>query len=360
MKKQKLLYIIHGIRTGGAEIAFLSAVDDLVKVYDFKAILLGKSDPKLVKSLPEGVKSRLEQYDYSLPSLCLRLPFILAAIRRFSPDILISSLWRAAVPATIYKRNNPHVRYIAMLHIDRFFHVADRFFTKQAARNADALYVDCEATRQFATLHLPRGHRATVLSFLTRRVPDSVVTPPYSEKKFCFVGRLHKMKNVPKAVEAIGWLRREGIDARLDLYGRDDGDWQAIKATIHANQLDEYVCWKGEFIPEKRSSIFSKYNFYLQLSHNEGMAMSVVEAMQHGLVCFVTPVGEIPAYVRHLETGVRVDISDKLRWEASLMQMKEVVSDENLCRRIAEKGRQIFVKKPDFATSLLKELRAFT
>ena len=360
MKKQKLLYIIHGIRTGGAEIAFLSALDDLMNAYDFKAILLGRSDPKLVAELPEPVKSRLERYDCSLPSLCVRMPTILKVIEQFSPDILISSLWRSAALATMYKRSHPHVHYIEMVHINKFFHVADRFFTKRAARNADALYVDCESTRQFAQSYLPRGDRAEVLSFLTRKGPEHVTVPPYTEKRFCFVGRLHKMKNVSKAVEAIGWLRRQGVDARLDLYGRDDGDWHVIKATIQKHKLGEYVHWKGEFIPGKRSSIFAKYNFYLQLSHHEGMAMSVVEAMQHGLVCFVTPVGEVAAYIRHLDTGVLVDTTDQQRWNASLVQMKNVLSDEELCRQIAQNGYQFFTDKPDFSTSLLMALRAFT
>lgn len=359
MKKQKLLYVIHGLRTGGAEIAFLSALDELGQAYDFKAILLGKSDPQLLRNVPDKVKLRLERYDYSLPGLCLRLPAVLRSIKRFSPDIIISSLWRAAVPATWYKRVNPQVRYVAMVHINKFFHVADRLFTKRAAGMADALYVDSEATRQFAAAHLPGGDRAAVLSFLTQKVPEQVTVPPYSEKKFCFVGRLHKMKRVPRAVEAIGWLRTQGIDARLDLYGRDDGDWQAVNATIQRLGLEGYVCWKGEFTPAKRHTVFSEYNFYIQLSSNEGMAMAVIEAMQHGLVCFVTPVGEIPAYVHDGETGVLVGSSDQMQWEASLARIKAVVSDETACKRIAENGRRYFMNKPGFAASLIAALRTF-
>ncbi|WP_257658295.1 glycosyltransferase family 4 protein [Parapedobacter lycopersici] len=362
MKKQKLLYIIHGIRTGGAEVAFLSALDGLAATYDFKAILLGKSDPELLKNIPDSIRSRMELYNISLPGLCLRLPAVLRSIHRFSPDIVVSSLWRAAVPATWYKRVNPQVRYVAMVHINKFFHAADRIFTKRAARIADALYVDSEATRYFAELHLPRGNRAKVLSFLTRKASENIRPPAYSEKekRFCFVGRLHKMKNVPQAVEAIGWLRSEGVDARLDLYGRDDGDKQAVDAAIQANQLEAYVCWKGEFVPAERSTIFSQYNFYLQLSSNEGMAMSVIEAMQHGLVCFVTPVGEIPAYVHDRHTGILIDTSTEKQWEASLMRIKQVVTNGALCQKIAENSRLYFADRPDFTASLLAALQEFS
>ena len=360
MKKQKLLYIIHGIRTGGAEIAFLSALDTLVRHYDFKAILLGKSDPGLLGNLPSHITDRLERYDYSLPGLCIRLPLILRSIRRFSPHIVVSSLWRAAVPATWYKRRKPSVRYIAMVHINKFFHPADRFFTKHAAKAADALFVDSEATRKFAVANLTHVNGITVLSFLTQPVPERIEVPPYSQKRFCFVGRLHQMKNVSQAVEVIGWLGSQGIDAQLDLYGRDDGDWETVKATIQKLKLEDRVHWKGEFNPADRKSIFSEHNFYIQLSSNEGMAMAVIEAMQHGLVCFVTPVGEIPAYLHDGQTGVLINVSDRLQWERSLARIKAVVSDEALCRSIAENSRRYFIDKPDFATSLMNELHRVT
>src|SRR5690606_41470969 len=116
MRKQKLLYIIHGIRTGGAEIAFLSALIELEKAYDFKAIILGKSNERLLAGMPDRVKSRLERYEYTLPVLCFCLPAILRSIRRFAPDIILSSLWRSAVPADWYKRFNATCRYAVMIH----------------------------------------------------------------------------------------------------------------------------------------------------------------------------------------------------------------------------------------------------
>src|SRR5690606_7002624 len=150
------------------------------------------------------------------------------------------------------------------------------------------------------------------------KATDKIEASSQSEIRFCFVGRLHNVKNVPRAVEVIGWLRRQGIDARFDIYGRDDGDWAFIKKAIQMRRLDNYVNWKGEFFPEERSSVLSNYDFYIQLSSHEGRAMAVIEAMQHGLVCFVTPVGDIPVYINHMENGVLIDIKDETHWKASL------------------------------------------
>jgi len=360
MKKQKLLYIIHGIHSGGAELAFLSALEDLEKVYDFRAIVLGRSNAVLLAAIHDSVRSRITCYPYPLPILLLYLPAIVRSIRSFSPDIMISSLWRSVVPAIWYKRINPGVRYIAILHINKFFHVADKFFTKRALRQADIVFADSEATKRFAGMHSPRGNEIQILSFLTAKRPKEMTNPPFSEKKFCFVGRLHKMKNVPLAIKAIGWLREQGIDARLDIYGRDDGDCAAVKQTIQTLGLESVVRWRGEFVPENRAAVFSKYNFYIQLSSHEGMAMSVVEAMQHGLVCFVTPVGEIPAYITDMEDGVLVDVSERTQWESTLERIKQVATDENLCAQISEKSKRAFEKRLDFSTSLIQALREST
>ena len=46
----------------------------------------------------------------------------------------------------------------------------------------------------------------------------------------------------------------------------------------------------------KIANYASYCSFFIQLSHYEGMAMSVVEAMQFGLVPIVTNVGEIEHY----------------------------------------------------------------
>ena len=46
----------------------------------------------------------------------------------------------------------------------------------------------------------------------------------------------------------------------------------------------------------KIANYASHCSFFIQLSHHEGMAMSVVEAMQFGLVPIVTNVGEIERY----------------------------------------------------------------
>ena len=51
-------------------------------------------------------------------------------------------------------------------------------------------------------------------------------------------------------------------------------------------------------------------SFYLQTSKLEGMAMSVVEAMQLGLVPVVTPVGEIKNYCIDEVNAILIDDED--------------------------------------------------
>jgi len=72
-------------------------------------------------------------------------------------------------------------------------------------------------------------------------------------------------------------------------------------------KLDKYIQFMGSIKHEKIESISQSNSFYLQLSHLEGMAMSVVEAMQYGLIPIVTPVGEIKNYCKNDLNAIVVD-----------------------------------------------------
>jgi glycosyltransferase involved in cell wall biosynthesis len=67
----------------------------------------------------------------------------------------------------------------------------------------------------------------------------------------------------------------------------------ALCSKLEINDAVEFV---GPLSHEEVLRRGAQHSFYLQTSVFEGMAMSVVEAMQLGLVPVVTPVGEIARY----------------------------------------------------------------
>ena len=84
--------------------------------------------------------------------------------------------------------------------------------------------------------------------------------------------------------------------ARFWIVGPDGGELDAIKSLCVSCGLTNAVTFLDASTHEEIISYSRRASFYLQTSSYEGMAMSVVESMQLGLVPVVTPVGEIANY----------------------------------------------------------------
>ena len=82
----------------------------------------------------------------------------------------------------------------------------------------------------------------------------------------------------------------------FDIYGPDEGELKSINDYIKVHKLENNVKYCGVIENKEIESVLSKYNFFIQMSRQEGMAMSVVEALQVGVIPCVTNVGEISSY----------------------------------------------------------------
>ncbi|WP_257669527.1 glycosyltransferase family 4 protein [Parapedobacter tibetensis] len=352
--KRRLAYIIHDVAVGGAEVAFLSALPKLHETFNLKVYVLGSAKPTLMAGLAEPVQKRTVCFNMPAWALPLYMPVIYLRLRSFNPDIIISSLWRSTVPAMLYKFWHGHARYFVMLHSNGFFHWADRFFTSRAIRMSNAVFADSLATKAFAqTIH---GAKSPVkaLSYLVNPIPRHPRGYDFSgTKKFCFMGKLNKIKRVSLAVSAIAWLRAHEIDATLDIFGRDEGEQAAVMEQIQLAGMQEYIRINGEVSPAKKDEIHDSHNFYIQLSIQEGMAMSVAEAMQHGMVCVVTAVGEIPNYAKDGQSAIFMDTRTPESWEAAMNKLLLIIQDEEKCSSISKAAHETFRNTPIFSDSLI-------
>ncbi|ENA3643717.1 glycosyltransferase, partial [Escherichia coli] len=87
----------------------------------------------------------------------------------------------------------------------------------------------------------------------------------------------------------------------------DEGELNNIINKVNKLGLQDKVVYKGVVDNNKVNDILTQYDFYLQFSHFEGMAMSVVDAMQVGVIPIVNNVGEIPNYVKNNINGIILD-----------------------------------------------------
>jgi glycosyltransferase involved in cell wall biosynthesis len=358
-EKKKLVYVLHDISMGGVEVALLSAIPALNQKYVLKVIVLGVVNQDLVKNLTEAEKSVFVSFNYPFYLYPFVLSGIVRSIQKFDPEIMICSLWRASLVGVLVKRLNSKIKFFSFNHSTRFPHKLSALFTWAAAKTADVILTDGVATRNFVYEKLRPKAPIRTVSFLTNPTPPLRITrniDPDREVKLMFLGRINKVKNLPLVVDTIKYLRDKGILATLDVYGRNDGDISETMSTIDNMNIQDHIRFKGEIGMEKRMSLFAQYDFYIQLSTYEGMAMSVAEAMQHGLVCVVSPVGEIVHYAKDMESAIFIDIFDEERRQNDMSKIDKAIRDKALYHRLSINCHQNFLRRSQYADSLIEEL----
>lgn len=351
MSKRKVIYIIQSLGTGGAEVALLSALPALNESFEFRLVCLKKHDSKFTECLSENERKNIVTFD-GLPFNYL---YALCFILKFKPEILISSLWKGAVLGLMTKCLKPKVKYIEFIHSTIFFHFLDKLFTIWALKLSDVVFCDSTSAKAFANEYA-HTKPIRIISFLRFRSPEMFIPKSKIKLKGLFIGRFHEVKRIDRLVSLTKKLVESGLPFELDLYGRDDGTMSVVKELIKEYNLENNMILKGEISSDKIKDLFPFYDFYFQTSAVEGMAMSVVEAMQHGLVCVVTNVGEINNYACNEENAVIISEPFENNLEDAIKQIKRSTIDLEFYNKLSENAYLEFASIEQFCDSLVKEL----
>lgn len=268
---------------------------------------------------------------------------------RTPPEVLIVSLWRAYAVGILVKLCRPNVRLVAFLHLPENAHSPDRFLTQLVSYKACRVWADSSETLVRRVPGLAPG-KGCVISFLTEHIsPFPAVS---SQATFIFWGRIHVQKRLDRALRIFSAIHARFSATEFCIIGPDGGDLVRIRSLTSELGLNDVVHFMGpkEFFEIK--NLASNATFYLQTSEMEGMAMSVVEAMQMGLVPIVTHVGEVANYAEHKRNAIVVSnetdvVSDVLK----------LLENESEFLAIRERAIATWADKPLYRDSVLAACR---
>ena len=302
---------------------------------------------------PARTDSRAE---YVSPALSVNNPLVwwraLRRLWRERPEVLVCSLWRAVPVGLALKLFRPRTRLVFFLHLSAHAHLADRLLDAPMLLAADAVWADSRATLEARMGKSRKPSR--VISFVTHAVQ------PLSEicdlaPRLVFWGRLNRQKGLDRAIALVEALVSLGVDARFEIWGPDDGEKPLLEKQIQEAGLGKHVRFRGVTRREALPALAASHCFYLQLSRMEGMAMSVVEAMQLGLVPVVTPVGEIAGYCRDDENAIVLEDPGKM--EALAKRLLALLQDEEGYRRLSRNARKTWENHPLYSDDFCAALR---
>lgn len=277
-----------------------------------------------------------------------------AALRKLwvnKPDLVVASLWRSCLILIAYKLLRPRVSAVVFLHNTKDMHWLDWLLNRIAMLLSIEIWGDSGASINARTFKIQQKQKR-VISFLVHHLPAK----PFQlkETSFVFWGRIHSQKNLKRTLSIFSSVCKSVPNANFHIIGPDGGDLAELKCEVARLGLQTRVLFHG---PMTQADIFrfaGNCTFYLQTSVHEGMAMSVVEAMQLGLVPVITAVGEIGQYCVHGQNALLIE-SD----EAAVQDILALMNDTPLYREMSQRAVATWLGAPLYAESFINACREF-
>lgn len=125
-----------------------------------------------------------------------------------------------------------------------------------------------------------------------------------------FLGRIGQRKGIYDLIEVI---KREQAFFRqhCKLLIGGDGEIDKIRRLIHDYRISDIVDYIGFVSGDKKKNILKQSDIYLLPSYNEGLPISILEAMSFAKPVISTRVGGIPEIVSHGKNGYLIEPGDQ-------------------------------------------------
>lgn len=175
-------------------------------------------------------------------------------------------------------------------------------------RNADVLYCGVDRNSKL------REHRFN-------DIQDTI--------RILSVGVFYSYRNYETLIAVIQKLRRENINAQLDIIGSTELDpkySKKIEQIIFENNLNEYIHVHGQVDENTYINLFDKSTIFSFININQSWGLAVFEAMSCGLPVIVS---ESVGATELLHNGVDSIIVDPLDVASICDGIKKLINDKN-------------------------------
>ena len=142
---------------------------------------------------------------------------------------------------------------------------------------------------------------------------------PCAHQDVLFLGRLDARKSPDVLLRAS--KKALALHPKAKLIFGGDGYPERYKALARELGIAERCEFLGWITGEEKESLFQRAGIYCLPSKNEGMPMSVLEAMAYGIPTIATPVGGVPQIIEDGVNGYLMPVDDEERLSELLCQL---------------------------------------
>lgn len=154
--------------------------------------------------------------------------------------------------------------------------------------------------------------------------------------QFLFLGLISDNKGIFEILEAVARLKKEGYKLRLTVGG--NGETERLISEIARLGIEDFVDFRGWVSGSTKQELLAGSDVLLLPSHNEGLPISILEAMSYGTGVIASPVGGIPEIITDSVNGRLVPPGNV---DALFEAMKEAIEHPDLARAQGEKSARI-------------------
>ena len=215
----------------------------------------------------------------------------------------------------------------------------------------DRLIVLSASWRDFFVSIGVSPEKVSILNNITEPADREKVARQAGEPvRLLFLGEIGPRKGVFDLLKAMALL--QGTDpgkAWLEIGGNKNEE--ALKEAIRSQGLEDCVHFNGFVSGDLKKELLSRTDVFVLPSYNEGLPISILEAMSYGCAIISTPVGGIPEVVK--DNGILVQPGDVEGIAAAITRC----CDEETCRRMGLSSLEV-VKAfhPESVMASLKQI----
>ena len=211
-----------------------------------------------------------------------------------------------------------------------------RYLVRRMFERARAVIVLGERDRR--TVEEVIGIAAARVVTLANAVPNPGLPPDRALRRepvrILFLGHLDDRKGVPELLRALAMPELLNRQWHIDLAGGGDVDQFRLEAAQLG--LSQRVAFHGWVTAAKVVSLCREADLFVLPSHAEGQAMSLLEAMAHGLAIVTTPVG---AHLEAVTPGVEALLVPPGDVAALAHALTRLIDDQGLRLRLGAAAR---------------------
>lgn len=317
MGKIKVLHFITGIDIGGAELLLLNYLKNAKNgQYDFSVAYL-KGNSGLLKSYQEA---GITLYPLPLMSrnIFIRIYKLYKIIKSEKFDILHNHLIHSIIIGRILGWIC-RVRVILSTEHNLFEWGASgyliKFIYKITNRADDAIIAISEAVKQSFVRHTRiKPDRISVIynGIGLREFRDDSRKVTKFKEHYPVIGcvsRLHPVKGQRYLIEAISSIIDEYPELMLVLVGGGDSREELVQLSNKLGVI-KHVSFEGP--QENIAGYLHAFDIFVLPSIQEGLSISLIEALAAGKNIIASDIGGIPEVVENMKEGILVPVKDSL------------------------------------------------